>query len=100
MMNKCLACRKSLQPIGSARKNGKAHDDWDDRKYHKMCYKDLAWHKTYIDVPFELKDKAKALGARWDPQAKKWYAPNDAILDNWCDEPGMININILKEISK
>lgn len=27
----------------------------------------------YLNVPFEEKDEAKALGARWDPQKKKWY---------------------------
>ncbi len=28
-----------------------------------------------IDVPFAEKDAAKALGARWNPDAKKWYIP-------------------------
>ena len=27
-----------------------------------------------LDVPFADKDKAKALGARWDPAQKSWYA--------------------------
>jgi|SRR5690554_6554831 len=31
--------------------------------------------KTYLDVPFSEKDDAKALGACWDAQAKKWYIP-------------------------
>lgn len=31
--------------------------------------------KTYLNVPFQEKDAAKALGARWDAAAKKWYAP-------------------------
>ena len=31
---------------------------------------------TYLKVPYADKDKAKALGARWDKNAKKWYAPN------------------------
>lgn len=30
---------------------------------------------TYLDVPFREKDAAKALGARWGPAARKWYAP-------------------------
>ncbi len=30
---------------------------------------------TFLDVPFKEKDEAKALGARWDAGAKKWYAP-------------------------
>ncbi len=30
---------------------------------------------TYLDVPFKAKDEAKALGARWDFGARKWYVP-------------------------
>ena len=30
---------------------------------------------TYLDVPFIKKDEAKALGARWDAGARKWYVP-------------------------
>jgi hypothetical protein len=29
-----------------------------------------------LTVPFSQKDKAKALGARWDPALKVWYAPD------------------------
>lgn len=31
--------------------------------------------RTFIAVPFEERDQAKALGARWDRQAKSWYVP-------------------------
>lgn len=27
----------------------------------------------YLNVPIEEKDEAKALGAKWDPELKKWY---------------------------
>lgn len=30
--------------------------------------------RLFLDVPFEEKDEAKALGARWNPKVKKWYA--------------------------
>lgn len=30
---------------------------------------------TYLQVPFAEKDQAKALGARWDPAQRLWYAP-------------------------
>jgi len=30
---------------------------------------------TYLEVPFRSKDEAKALGARWDATARKWYVP-------------------------
>src|SRR4051812_44231142 len=30
---------------------------------------------TYLTVPFAQKDKAKALGARWDGAVRQWYVP-------------------------
>lgn len=30
---------------------------------------------TYLEVPFNEKDEAKALGAWWDPEVKKWFVP-------------------------
>ena len=41
---------------------------------------------TYLDVPYKEKDQAKALGARWDLTAKKWYVPEDqdlAVFNAW-----------------
>lgn len=31
--------------------------------------------RVYIDCPYEERDEAKALGAKWDWQRKKWYVP-------------------------
>ena len=31
--------------------------------------------KLWLDVPYAEKDEAKAHGARWDPAARRWYAP-------------------------
>lgn len=31
--------------------------------------------KTWLAVPFDEKNQAKRLGARWDGKAKSWYAP-------------------------
>lgn len=41
--------------------------------------------RIWLDVPFEEKDEAKRRGARWDPQAKRWYAPRPgmAALERW-----------------
>lgn len=30
-----------------------------------------------LDVPFNEKEQAKSLGARWNPMEKKWYIPDD-----------------------
>ncbi len=29
--------------------------------------------KVYLNIPYNEKDKIKALGAKWDPERKKWY---------------------------
>ena len=31
-------------------------------------------NRLYLNVPFVKKNYAKKLGARWDPQKKKWYS--------------------------
>ena len=33
--------------------------------------------KIWLDVPFAEKDQAKLLGARWDVQARRWFATKD-----------------------
>jgi len=45
--------------------------------------------KSYLNVPYAEKDTAKALGAKWDPSQKKWYAPSTLDLDlfeKWYDK--------------
>jgi hypothetical protein len=41
--------------------------------------------RIWLDVGFEEKDTAKASGARWDPGARRWYAPRPGItaLERW-----------------
>jgi hypothetical protein len=33
----------------------------------------------WLDVSYALKDDAKALGARWAPDAGKWFAPSHLV---------------------
>lgn len=40
----------------------------------------MAQGSTYLTAGFRDKDKVKALGARWDPDRKAWYAPAGADL--------------------
>lgn len=40
----------------------------------------IASEKTFLHVPFEEKDQARAAGAKWDADAKKWFAPEGADL--------------------
>ena len=45
--------------------------------------------RIWLDVPYAQKDQAKALGARWDPEVKRWYAPrpNMTSLQPWTALP-------------
>ena len=45
--------------------------------------------RVWLDVPFAEKDQAKALGARWDPQARCWYATQVTMprLERWAALP-------------
>lgn len=47
--------------------------------------------RQWLDVPFAEKDEAKALGARWDPKAKRWYAPREDVpeLRRWAPLPDL-----------
>ncbi len=47
--------------------------------------------REWLDVPFSEKDRAKACGARWDPAAKRWYAPRPGIpgLEQWVARPDL-----------
>ena len=44
---------------------------------------------VWLDVPFAEKNAAKALGARWDVEAKRWYAPRPGMagLGRWVARP-------------
>ncbi|MGW1201164.1 DUF5710 domain-containing protein [Streptomyces cyaneofuscatus] len=51
--------------------------------------------RIWLDVPYSEKDQAKAAGARWDPAAKRWYAPRKGMtaLEPWTaapDVPGLL----------
>jgi hypothetical protein len=53
--------------------------------------------KTYLEVPFAQKDRAKALGARFDMSRKKWYCPDGVDLmkfKQWIPKDLMRNRNV------
>ena len=37
--------------------------------------------RIYLNVPYDEKDEAKKLGARWDPGCEKWYIPSTVRVD-------------------
>lgn len=48
--NNCTHCGGKLVAIGTARSNGKNHDDWTGRTLHKKCWKEL---QELQDAPSE-----------------------------------------------
>lgn len=47
---------------------------------------------TFLHVPFDQKDKAKALGARWDSAQKKWFVPagmSVQLFSQWLNAPSV-----------
>ena len=44
----CIFCNKVLVPIGNKRKNGKCHEDKEDRQLHKKCWKILKEEQELI----------------------------------------------------
>jgi len=47
--------------------------------------------RIWLDVPFSGKDAAKAAGARWDPDGRRWYAPRPGMpgLERWAAQPDL-----------
>lgn len=51
----CQLCGIQLVTIGNARVNGKKHNDWSNRKYHKQCWWKLEFdHPDFIEIYNEM----------------------------------------------
>ena len=50
--------------------------------------------RTYLDIPFEKKELAKQIGARWDKEGKKWYVLNEVpeLLMDCVSEPSLMEL--------
>lgn len=51
---------------------------------------------TYLNVPYAQKDEAKALGARWDNNQRKWYVPAGIAVEpfsRWLSEQADITLS-------
>ena len=54
-----------------------------EKKYEQQCRSKI---RHYIECPFKEKEEAKSLGAKWDPERKKWYytgLQNPALFKRW-----------------
>ena len=49
-------------------------------------------NRVYLVVPYDNKEEAKKLGAKWDKTVKKWYAPKGerALVERWGEEARML----------
>ena len=56
----CEYCDRPLVKIGKARANGKDHIDWDSRRYHKKCFKELQYWKCIEDAKLSPVERAMA----------------------------------------
>jgi exodeoxyribonuclease VII large subunit len=59
---------------------------------------------TYLNVPFNQKADAKAKGARWDSEARKWFVPMGRELEpcaSWLPvDPAKLASQDLAEVGK
>lgn len=58
---------------------------WPDGVPDDIIWVDVLGDRVWLDVPYAEKDEAKAQGARWDPAARRWYAPQPGMtaLERW-----------------
>lgn len=57
-----------------------------------VAAKEPATAKVYLSVPYSEKEQAKAAGAKWDREAKLWFAPEGAdlaALKSWLPEKAL-----------
>jgi hypothetical protein len=64
MKTPCKHCGKSLVAVGRRRANGKAHEDWESRQYHKKCWTLIKKHEEkIIDLDQQERDDAMFIEA-------------------------------------
>ncbi|PLU58134.1 hypothetical protein BMJ23_06610 [Sinorhizobium medicae] len=74
-----LAARVNLRPLDdpkidvvlAARRRGKAKRQTEDTKVIDQAA------RVRLKVPFERREEAKSIGARWWPEEKTWWLPQD-----------------------
>ena len=66
---------------GSSDELSDGYDEKDSTEVDSKIDADSSETKIYFTVPDDEKERAKALGARWDAAAQRWYAPNETVAD-------------------
>lgn len=55
-----------------------------EQSLNKVSYSpNLAPHRMNLKVPFSDKDRAKAVGAKWDKNLKTWYIDADTDMNKF-----------------
>ena len=95
--------KELMHPIVEQRTLNESQDitDFLDEMNANPAGQVLAAEKTYLAVPYNERNNAKALGAKWDKEAKSWYSPEGSDLSNlkkWIPEQGAPKIAIKPEI--
>lgn len=55
---------------------------------------------TYLTVPYREKDSVKALGARWDADAKRWYVPGGQDLAPFVEWlPSSVRASVVRDVA-
>ena len=44
---KCLHCNRAMVAIGDKRANGGMTNEWETRKYHKKCFKEIRRNEVH-----------------------------------------------------
>lgn len=54
--------------------------------YHSRYRDDQLANRRWLNVPFAEKEEAKAVGARWDAQCRRWWIPDsvpESAIERW-----------------
>jgi hypothetical protein len=57
--------------------------DFTSRNHSTTANEKPSVEPTYLNVPFQEKDQAKALGAKWNAREKRWYVPAGASIEGF-----------------
>lgn len=79
--NLCILCPQEIQINGAFIEGVPAHFLQPAMKEGLLACKQSCRYvkkeKCYLNIPYAEKDHAKSLGAKWDPEMKKWYYYSD-----------------------
>jgi len=77
--------RQALENAMQKRNEANKSEQVQEREQENAPEQEASKDRTYLAVPYEEKDEAKALGAKWDRKAKSWYTQDagNADLMKW-----------------